>query len=339
MSDLVIACPRIVADRIECSTETWQDVRQAEDLPRSLFTGNLKAFRSSGNDWTAWYESRGFEMVIENKAGQVTVKETHRGELLGLCIFPEKLRMIETIRFRQGLLQKGEESVQREWEKKGVQFLTTDKFGGKNMFGYYPDGFLFTVTFVLRFDELLSLADLFDEWEAERPFTVFGHCWVETFAVNFREGRCGLELESEEGALRRMSGYIPRIAPVWQGEKDRALTLRQDGVIVCLTVVQRDVETLADELLAAGLIEKSQDSERFAIACYSPASATFGNVGIQTPDRSRRLFLAKIALPPATEFQYLDTENFREKLEVLTVAWRKRACGTKPSQHELSENP
>jgi hypothetical protein len=339
VSDLVIACPRIVADRIECSTETWQDVRQAEDLSRSLFTGDLKAFRTSGNDWTAWYESRGFQMLIENKAGQVTVKETHRGELLSLCIFPERLRMMETIKFRREPLRDGEASVKREWEKKGVQFLTTDKFGGKNMFGYYPDGFLFTVTFVLRFDELLSLADLFDEWKIHRPFTVFGHCWPETFAVNFQEGRCGSELESEEGVLRRMSGYIPRIAPVWQGEKDRALTVRQAGVIVCLTVVQRDVETLAEELLAAGLIENTEDSERFAIACYSPASATFGNVGIQTPDRSRRLFLAKIALPPATEFQYLDTANFREKLEVLTAAGRKRASGTKPGQHELSENP
>ena len=324
MSDLVIACPRIVADRTENSTETWQDVRQAEDLPRSLFTGDLKAFHCSGNNWTAWYESRGFEMIIENKAGQVTVKETHRGELLSLCIFTEKLRLIETIKFRREPLRDGEASVQREWEKKGVQLLTTDKFGAKNMFGFYPDGFLFTVTFVLRFDELLVLADLFDEWEAHRPFTVFGHCWVETFAVNFREGRCGRELESEEGVLRRMSGYIPRIAPVWQGEKDRALTVRQAGVIVCLTVVQREVETLAEELLAAGLIENTPDSERFAIACCSPASATLGNVGIQTPDRSRRLFLAKIALPPATELLHLDTGNFRGKLQALKSAWRAR---------------
>jgi hypothetical protein len=233
--------------------------------------------------------------------------------------------MIETIKFRREPLRDGEASVQREWEQKGVQFLTTDKFGGKNMFGYYPDGFLFTVTFVLRFDELLSLADLFDEWEVHRPFTLFGHCWVETFAVNFREGRCGSELESEEGVLKRMSGYIPRIAPVWQGEKDRALTVRQDGVIVCLTVVQREVEPLADELLAAGLIENTPDSERFAIACYSPASATMGNVGIQTPDRSRRLFLAKIALPPSTELQHLNNENFREKLQTLTAAWRESA--------------
>ena len=90
MSDLVIACPRIVADRIENSTETWQDVRQAEDLPRSLFTGHLRAFHSSGNNWTAWYESRGFEMLIENKAESVTVKETHWGELLSLCIYPRK---------------------------------------------------------------------------------------------------------------------------------------------------------------------------------------------------------------------------------------------------------
>jgi hypothetical protein len=235
------------------------------------------------------------------------------------------MRLVETIRFRREPLPEGEASVQLEWEKRGVQFLTTDKFGGKNMFGYYPDGFLFTVTFVLRFDELLSLADLFDDWEKHKPFTVFGHCWVETFAVNFREGRCGRELESEEGVLRRMSGYIPRIAPVWQGEKDRALTVRQAGVIVCLTVAQREVETLAEELLAAGLIENTQDSERFAIACYSPASATLGNLGIQTPDQSRRLFLAKIALPPSTEILHMDAGNFREKLQTLTTAWRERA--------------
>lgn len=339
MSDLAIACPRIVADRNEGAVETWQDVRQAEDLPRSLFIGHLKAFHSSGNNWSAWYQSGGFEMAIENKAGQVMVTERHRGERLAQYCFPAKMRMIETIKLRREPLPDGEASVQREWERKGVQFLTTDKFGGKNMYGYYPDGFLFTVTFVLRFDELLCLADLFDDWEARRPFTVFGHCWMETFAVNFREGRCGPELESEEGVLRRMSGYIPRIAPVWQGEKDRALTVRQAGAIVCLTVVQRDVETLAEELLAAGLIENTPDSERFAIACYSPASATLGNVGIQTPDRSRRLFLAKIALPPATEFQHLDTENFRGKLQALTTSWRERASGTKLGQPELTENP
>ncbi len=332
MSELVIACPRVVADRIEGSAESWQDVRQAEDLPQSLFNGHLNTFHRSGGSWTAWNQSRGFEMLIEQREGQLTVKESHRGARLAHDCFPATMRMIETIRLRWEPLAEGEASVQREWETKGVQFLTADKFGGKNMVGYYPDGFVFTVTFVLRFDELEGLADLFDEWEMHRPFTVFGHCWVETFAVNFREGRCGPDLESEEGVMRRMSGYLPRIAPVWQGERDRALTVRQAGLIVCLTAVQREVETLAEELLAAGFIENTPESERFAIACYSPASATLGNVGIQTPDRSRRLFLAKIALPPSTEILNLDNSCFREKLEYLTAAWREQSALREPMQ-------
>jgi hypothetical protein len=329
VSALIIACPRIVADRIDSSVETWQDVRQAEDLPGSLFTGHLKAFRSSANTWTAWYQSHGFEMVIENEAGEVIVTESHRGAPLARFCFPAQMRIIETIRLRKEPLHEGEASVQRDWEKKGVHFITSDKLSGKNMFGYYPDGFFFTVTFVLRFDELSKLADLFDDWKSRKPFTVSGHCWVDTFAVNFREGRCGRELESEEGVLKRMSGYIVRIAPVWQGNKDRALTVRQDGMIVSLTVAQRDVETLAEELLAAELIENTPDSERFAIACYSPVSATLGNVGIQTPDRSRRLFLVKIDLPPSMEILRLDTENFRERLQAVTTAWRDRSTHTK----------
>lgn len=216
MNCIHVFCPNVVLDQPDLVSRRSQ-IQQAEDLPPSLLTGHLSKFRSQNDSWKAWYQRHGFEMTIEAVNHQIRVTERHRGKTFTCFALPSNTKVLETIRYRLTIHPEGEQSIKGAWRKKGVHFVTSDQIDMNSLFGFYPDGFLFTVSFVLRFDELLNFADLFEEWDRRRPFTIFGDLWDETYSVEYQENRRRSELASDTRMKDHLDGCIPRVFPAWRG--------------------------------------------------------------------------------------------------------------------------
>jgi hypothetical protein len=89
-------------------------------------------------------------------------------------------------------------------------------------------------------------------------------------------------------------------------------------VVFCLDVFQREMGALARDLVACSFIESTHESERFAIAGYATDVPQFKNVGIFSPDKSRRLFLERIAPGVKEALEHQESPgDFYEKLEML----------------------
>lgn len=332
MNCIHILCPGVALEHPD-PVPRWSDVGQAEDLPATLLTGHLTRFHRRGDSWTAWYEHLGFEMTIEAANQQIRITEKHGGKIFAHYVFPSHTKVLETIRYRLTIHPDGEHSIQRAWRKKGVHFITSDQIDLNSLFGFYPDGYLFTVSFILRFDELLDLADLFEEWDRRRPFTVFGDLWDETYSIDYTESRRFSKTASETRLRNHLNGCIPRVFPSWRGPSgSRNLTARQTGIMTCLTVAQREVESLAEELLAAGFIENGPSSDRLAVASYFPGSSKLRNVELKSDDGSSRLVFERITSDYAANGEQ-NLTNFKNDMSELTEAWREwKSSITEPPQ-------
>jgi hypothetical protein len=284
-------------------------------MPARYFTGDLQEFQNEKNGWEALYARDGFRFSIECKDGRIKQAESHSGQDFYVATFPADLPVTKTALYRAQPNEDWEKSIQKEWLALGVNFLTNK---GDTVFTFVPDGTLISVAFVLPFHQLVDFGKLHRYWSAERRFTMSGWYWVDEFAVNYREGRCGDQLATKEGIRDHLRGYLPTGEIVREGDQDCALTARQKGVVVCLDVFQREVGALARDLATCGFIENSPESERFAIAGYASDVPQFRSVGIFTPDKSRRLFLERIAPGMEEAIEHKEPPgDFYDKLEIL----------------------
>ena len=288
---LLTQIPSVVAPRVQVP-ERWSDVRGISEMPSRYSTGDLQEFQMDKNDWKALYARDGFRLSIECKEGRINQTESHSGHEFYFATFPADLPVTKTALYRAQPNEDWEKSIQEEWQALGVHFLTNK---GDTVFTFIPDGTLITVTFVLPFDQLVDFGKLHRYWSTERKFTVGGWYWLDEFVVNYREDRCGEKLATKAGIRDHLIGYLTTGEVVQEGNQDRALTARQRGVVVSLDVFQREVGALARDLAACGFIEVSPESECFAIASYATDAPQLRNVAILTPDKSRRLFLKRIA--------------------------------------------
>jgi len=311
---LLTKIPHVVAPKVNLP-ERWSDVRGIADMPARYYTGDLKEFQKEKTGWRALYARDGFRFSLECKDGQIHQAESHSGHDFYLAAFPSDLPIKKTALYRAQPNQEWETSIQKEWLDLGIHFLTNK---GDNVFTFIPDGTLISVVFVLPFHRLVDFGKLHRYWSTERKFTMGGWYWLDHFVVSYREGRCGEKLGTREGIRERLIGYLPTEEIVREGNEDRALTARQRGVVVCLDVFQREVGALARDLAACGFIECSHESERFAIAGYATDVPQFRSVRIFTPDKSRRLFLARIAPGVKEALEHQESPgDFYEKLEML----------------------
>lgn len=305
--------------------ERWSDVRGIADMPARYYTGDLKEFCIEKNGWRALYSREGFKFTLDCKDGQISQSESHSGQDFYLASFPADLPVTKSAIYRAQPTEDWEKAIQKEWLDLGIHFLTNK---GDNVYTFVPDGTLMSVTFVMPFHRLVEFGKLHRYWSAERKFTVAGWLWVDKFTVNYREGRCGEKLATKEGILDRLIGYAPTHEILLQGNNDRALTAHQKGIVVCLDVFQREVGMLARDLAAWGFIETSPESERFAIAGYATDVPQFRGVGIFSQDKSRRLFLERLAPDVEEAMGHQEPPgDFYEKLELIAEIAIKAILG------------
>lgn len=101
--------------------------------------------------------------------------------------------------------------------------------------------------------------------------------------------------------------------------------------MTCLTVTQREVESLAEELPDAGPIDNSPSSDRLAIASYFPSSSKLRSVEVRSDDGSSRLIFERITSDYASDGEQ-NLTNFRNDISELTAAskeWKTNITETK----------
>lgn len=325
MSGILISCPTITVPEVTF-VERWSEVREAEDLPSSLFTGHLVRFFASGKDWTAWYEAHGFRMVIRKVGDAVIVEEDHNQAKLARYGFSAQDRLLESIRFRGMPLLEGEKSIAMKWKNRaGIHFITAEQIGKDYMWLYFPDAFLISLTFVLDLKHLDQLADLFESWQVTAPFTVFGDVWTDHVSYHFRGSKIdagGRGLTGELGPIQRPSTSCDAECP--DPHQEWSPAVRRLKAIVGLTVVQREIGTLASDLLKADLIVNSPSSERSAVACYVPASGMVRNAAITSQDGSRQVFLSRLTSANAGNGLKGSRHGFRADLSRLKRSLERR---------------
>lgn len=299
MTNISISCPTITAPEVTF-VERWSDVSEAGDLPLSLFTGHLVRFLARDEDWTAWYEAHGFRMVIRKIGSAVIVEEDHNQAKLARYGFPAQVRLFESIRFRGMPLPEGEKSIATEWkDRAGIHFLSAEQIGKDHMSLYFPDAFLISLTFVLNVDHLDRLADLFEFWQKVEQFTLFGDLWTDRVSYHFRGSKCSAGMKS------------------LTGDQEWSPAVRRLRIIAGLTVPQREIGTLASDLLKAGLIVNAPSSERSAVACYVPASRMVRNAVITSADGLRKVVLPRLTPTNAMDEPRRSRHGFRADLSRL----------------------